>query len=108
MHPPKAPTLARYGLTEMAWSAILANQGGHCAVCQEPRKSLCVDHEHVRGWKKLPPPARAATVRGLLCFWCNTHFVGRGISAQRARNVVAYLEAYARRKSRSILCEVTP
>jgi hypothetical protein len=97
--PPKALTLKKYGLTLDAWLAILEAQGGVCAVCQKLPTSLRlnVDHEHRPRWKKKPPEERAKAVRGLLCYWCNTAYVGRAITIQKAQNVVSYLEAFAAR-----------
>jgi len=96
---PKPATLARYGLVENEWQAILERQGGVCAVCKKlpPSGRLVTDHEHVKGWKKLPPEKRKMYVRGVLCWTCNHYYVGRGITADKARNVVTYLESYARR-----------
>lgn len=94
MTPPAPKTLAKYGLTAEDWLAWLAKQGGHCAVCREPRESLCVDHVHAKGWKKMPPEQRKLWVRGLLCFWCNSRYVGRGINPERSRRVTAYLESF--------------
>lgn len=78
-------------------------QGGLCYVCHQLPKSgrLHIDHEHVKKWKKLPPDQRKRYVRGLLCFRCNTSFVGRGVTVDRARNVVSYLENYTSRLSGS-------
>jgi len=46
------------------YDAVLAQQGGGCAICGQPPKPgghrLAVDHDHVTG-----------TVRGLLCRFCN-------------------------------------
>lgn len=60
-------TLAKYGLTVEQYEAILAAQGGRCAICREENKSpnvkyvpLCVDHCHDTG-----------KFRGLLCNKCN-------------------------------------
>jgi hypothetical protein len=93
---PKPGTLKKYGLSEDEWRAILERQGGVCAVCkQEPKRGrLCIDHYHVKGWKKMPPECRKTWVRGLLCFRCNTTFVGRGVSIERSQNVVLYLQAF--------------
>lgn len=76
-------------------------QGGVCFVCHQLPKSgrLHIDHEHVKKWKKLPPDQRKRYVRGLLCFRCNVSFVGRGVTVERARNVVSYLENYTDRLS---------
>lgn len=99
MKPPSAKTLAKYGLTAKEWLAILAYQGGVCAVCKLVPKSgrLNVDHDHVRGWKKLPPEKRKIHVRGLLCYWDNKTLVGRGITVDKSKAVTAYLEGHVDR-----------
>ena len=97
---PKPQTLRKYGLTLQAWQAILRAQGGACAVCRQVPKTgrLVTDHEHVKGWKKMPPEQRKLYVRGLLCWWCNHAYLGRGITLYKARGVVAYLMAYKKRR----------
>lgn len=99
---PSAPTLKKYGLTLEAWQAMADAQGHACYVCrQEPtRGRLCIDHDHVKGWAKMPPERRCMYVRGLLCFRCNTTYVGRSITVERAQRVVSYLENYEARKPR--------
>lgn len=54
----------KFGITLNEYNAILEEQGGVCAVCQEKcatGNNLAVDHDHVTG-----------KIRGLLCFACNT------------------------------------
>jgi hypothetical protein len=93
---PTLSTLKKYGLSVEEWRVMADEQGEACYVCkQKPTKGrLCIDHEHVKGWKKMPPHQRKIYVRGLLCFRCNTTFVGRGVTVERSRNVTAYLEHY--------------
>lgn len=52
----------RYGIGAAEVAAMLARQGGRCAVCLRPLsvKDCHVDHDHVSG-----------QVRGILCFNCN-------------------------------------
>jgi hypothetical protein len=97
---PSQATLRKYGLSENDWKKLLEEQESVCFVCKQTPSSnrLCVDHEHVRGWKKLPPEKRKLYVRGLLCWRCNTTFVGRGITIERATNVAAYLQRYQQRR----------
>lgn len=56
-----------YGLTAAQYDALLALQGGRCAICRaRPRsKRLAVDHDHASG-----------AVRGLLCSRCNHELMG--------------------------------
>lgn len=97
---PTDKTLRRYGLTLTDWQAILKRQGGVCAVCRRlpTNGRLCIDHEHLKNWKKLKPRYRRLYVRGLLCFFCNHYYVGRAITVERAQNVVDYLRSHNERK----------
>lgn len=103
MQPPKAPTLAKYGLTLGDWWLLLSQQGGVCAICRRVPSSgrFNIDHQHgkQRGkrWKDLPPAERKATVRGILCWACNVMIVGRGVTAPKLRAAAAYLEAWRAR-----------
>lgn len=98
---PSSGTLAKYGLTLSEWLAILKCQGNVCAICQKFPKSgrMCVDHDHIRGWKKLEPAKRRKHVRGILCFFCNAYYIGRALTIAKALRVAAYLEAHEARKN---------
>jgi hypothetical protein len=69
----------RYGLTVEEIDAMLAAQGGVCAICRKPPKRRCVDHDH-----------QTMRVRGILCNRCNIglHYVEADEFRQRA---LAYL-----------------
>lgn len=49
-----------YGLTVEQWHAMLVEQAGRCAICQQPMRKPHVDHRHSDG-----------LVRALLCSPCN-------------------------------------
>lgn len=50
----------RRGLTTQEYEELVQNQKGCCLICDQPTKSLHVDHCHVTG-----------DIRGLLCGNCN-------------------------------------
>jgi hypothetical protein len=91
---PSAAVLKKYGITIENWLAMYEAQGGRCAICgvDPPSGRLNVDHDHVRGWKKMPDGERAKHVRGLLCWTCNLYIVGRGVTVERLRAALAYLQ----------------
>ena len=69
---------SRYGLSREDYDALLARQGGVCAICAKPsEKTLCVDHCHATG-----------KVRGLLCRQCN---VGLGCYGEDQAALIAAL-----------------
>ena len=94
-------TRNEHGLTSAAYRDLVESQGGRCALC-EMVAPLCVDHEHVDGWSKLPPRERAKHVRGLLCAPCNL-FIGHcredvTVMVQKSQRIALGVEAYLRRK----------
>jgi len=91
---PSARTLRRYGLTEADWWKLFLRAKGVCEICGCVTKRLCIDHEHVKGWKKMAPEERKKHVRGLLCWRCNVGVVGRGVTVERASAALEYLKRY--------------
>lgn len=77
-----------YGITLAEWNEIFDKQGGVCAVCKELPKSkvLCVDHEHIKGFKTMLPEEKRKYVRGLCCFLCNVSFKGFEKTASGEKN----------------------
>ncbi len=90
----RAPAVARrhqlrqYGMTLDDYDAMLAAQGGVCAICgsAEPGGSggrFAVDHDHATG-----------DVRGLLCAKCNTGLGLFGDDVPRMVKGIVYLAAH--------------
>lgn len=73
----------RYNITAEERDAILAHQGGVCAICGRPEKDgqrrFSVDHDHVTGM-----------VRGILDLRCNRYRLG-GLTLEEAEAIVEYL-----------------
>lgn len=72
-----------YGITLEDYGAMLAYQGGVCAICGRPpvKQALHVDHDH-----------KTKKTRGLLCYNCNHRIVGRQRDPAVFRAAARYLE----------------
>jgi len=82
-----------YKLTLAAFDALLAAQGGVCAICgsDDPgAANWCVDHDHAC----CPTKGRCCgkCVRGLLCDMCNRTLGTAKDDPDRLRKAAAYLE----------------
>jgi hypothetical protein len=76
----------KYGMTVEDYDALLASQGGVCAICRRPPRddiSLHVDHDHTSG-----------TRRGLLCFRCNNSLGDLEDDPDLLRRAAAYLDEH--------------
>lgn len=99
---PSPATLKKYGLTAESWYAMGDLQEWKCPVCggeftQERRP--VIDHEHLRGYKKMSADKKAKAVRGLLHNWCNHRLVAKGMTVERAYGIYLYLSDYQMRKN---------
>lgn len=96
----EAKTLAKYGMDEQGWLTRLRDQGWKCYICDKPSSTgrYVVDHFHVPKYKDLLPEDRLSLVRGITCWFCNHSYLGRGITVDKARRVLAYLEDFELRK----------
>ena len=87
----------RYGMSTEDYDALLARQGGVCAICrQKSDRRLAIDHCHVTN-----------RVRGLLCHKCNVGLGNFGDDTDRMRMAIEYLEN-SRRVEASAPGSVTP
>jgi len=98
---PTNATLKKYGMTSAMWYTLLDLQDGKCPICQrEFTNELrpCIDHEHVRGYKKMKQENKRHFVRGLVCNYDNRRRIptnSKGITATEiAFNVYQYLTDY--------------
>lgn len=93
---PTRATLRRYGLDLGDWLIILERQGRTCGGCPYVPASgiLHIDHEHVRGFAKMPPDEKRQYVRGLACWRCNSVPLRRGATPTNLRKAADYLDRY--------------
>lgn len=77
---------ARFGIGREDYEAILAAQGGGCAICGTPpgKRRHPIDHDHQEG-----------SIRGVLCRGCNTGIGLFGEDIALMERAAAYLEASA-------------
>ena len=72
--------LKKYGLTEDEYKKMVAKSDNKCYICGNPPKTraLNIDHDH-RKEKQLRKEKKpiGSSVRGLLCFWCNSHLISK-------------------------------
>lgn len=82
---------SRYGITSERYVAMLAEQGGRCAICkgESGQRAFHVDHDHAccSGGKSC-----GACVRALLCGRCNVGIGQFRESPELLRAAIAYLE----------------
>jgi len=97
---PTPQTLKRYGLSMEDWLTILEEQSWVCPIMQTIPTSgrFVVDHEHVKGFDKMPPEEKKLYVRGIVSWYANHAWLGRGISVERAANVLGFLTRYEMRR----------
>lgn len=100
---PTPATLARYGLNLAEWFAFIPELDGVrvCRICEQPPRTgrFVVDHQHVAGWKGMPPEARKLFVRGVICTTCNHFILTRYGTPRKHTNAAQYLKDYERRRA---------
>jgi len=96
---PTAATLKKYGWTESDYRYQWKLQDGLCGLCGQELegKRVNIDHEHVRGWKRMRPERRRLFIRSLLHARCNRFLLGPtyyGFRAEHFRLAADYLDRY--------------
>jgi len=71
---------SKLNLTEEEYRALLAEQGGLCAICRE-RPAKAIDHDH-----------KTLKVRGLLCTQCNMGIGLLGENESLLKRAIHYLQ----------------
>ena len=84
-----------YGITIVEYEAILKEQKGVCWICgkSQKKRTLAVDHKHVKQDKKQNPREARARVRGLLCWMCNRALAAYKDDPEVLERAAAYLRA---------------
>ena len=74
-----------YGISQAEYEELLHEQEHRCGICKrhesEFEKKLSVDHDHKNFF-----------IRGLLCTFCNSRFLGRNSDPELFRAAANYLE----------------
>ena len=97
---PTQATLKKYGLTATDWLIILDDQSWVCPIMgtRPSTGRFVIDHEHVPGFAKMPPEEKKKYVRGIVSWYANHAYLGRGITVKRAANVLQFLTSYEMRR----------
>lgn len=74
----------RYGITREDRDRMIQEQGEVCAVCGDPLKAPCVDHDHKTG-----------KVRAILCSGCNSGLGQFRESPERLQRAIEYLAKHS-------------
>jgi len=85
-----------YNLTAEQYDALLAYQGGRCAICRVARgtaKRLAVDHDHHQAMIDGHAPDKGCEkcVRGLVCSTCNDVLAHARSDPRYGQRLAAYL-----------------
>lgn len=75
----------KYGMTSEQFEQRLNEQDGRCAICREPDRKWCVDHDHTTG-----------AVRSILCYCCNIAIGNLQDSAALASAAAGYLTKHGK------------
>ena len=78
----------KYGITREELDALVLEQEGRCAICEQPMADARIDHDH-----------RTGEVRGLLCHACNIGLGLFGDSPERLQGAAGYVSGLRRART---------
>ena len=92
---PAPSTLQKYGMDLASYRAMWREQGGVCGFCgEDTHEKYVMDHQHVPGWKTMPPEERRKYVRGIIGVAENHWLLSRYMTTARAEMCLNYLRRY--------------
>ncbi len=93
---PTKQTLKKYGMGQQDYLKLELMCDRTCPICcrEFSEGKLVIDHEHVKGFKKMKDKDKRKYVRGLLCSYCNFRMIPKGMSAYKAYQIFRYLQKY--------------
>ena len=102
--PPRPQTLKKYRLSEEMWIILGDLQDWKCPICERQfteELRPVIDHEHVKGYRKMKIEKKPKYVRGLTCNYCNLRRLPKGSKnlspVEIAYNIYQYLLEYSLR-----------
>ena len=96
---PRPATLKKYGLSLNEWKNILAEQGYRCPICMNVLSNATnIDHFHAKGWAKMSDERSKQYIRGITCWFDNKNMLPKGITIEKARRTLNYLEQFESRR----------
>lgn len=96
---PRKITLDKYGLSLNEWKEIVCQQNYKCPICLNVLcKTTNIDHYHAKQWGKMSAEKRKLFIRGVTCWWCNKSMLPKGITIEKARRTLNYLERFEKRR----------
>lgn len=101
---PHKYTLRKYGLSAEMWYTLGDLQEWRCPICERQfteELRPVIEHEHVKGYRKMPIEKRPKYVRGLTCNYCNVRRLPKGSKnlspVEISYNIYQYLLEYSLR-----------
>lgn len=85
-------SLKKYGLMQADYEALLASQGGRCAICRTDDAQIHTSKRGLKGAFHVDHDHRTGKVRGILCGPCNQGLGRFKDNPEALRRAAAYLD----------------